>query len=59
MEGYYKEEVECANQYLDFLNVPNIGEKGKLSLVGRIKRLKVMYLKELSEIESFYLRQKD
>lgn len=55
MEDYYKEEVECAHMYLDDLKVPREDAKDLLSLVGRIKQLEKNYLKQMSELEEYYL----
>lgn len=54
MENYYKEEVECAHMYLDNLNIPR---EDDFSLVGRIKQLEKKYLKEMSEVENYYLNE--
>jgi hypothetical protein len=52
------EELECIHQYLDDLKIEREDSKGNVySIVGRIKRLEIKYLKELSDLESFYLRQ--
>lgn len=55
MENYYEEEVECAHMYLDNLNIPREDDKDTFSLVGRIKQLEKKYLKEMSEVENYYL----
>jgi len=56
MEKYYEEEVECVHMYLDNLNIPREDDKDTFSLVGRIKQLEKKYLKEMSEVENYYLR---
>lgn len=56
MENYYEEEVECVHMYLDNLNIPREDDKDTFSLVGRIKQLEKKYLKEMSEVENFYLK---
>lgn len=53
---YYKEEVECVHMYLDDLNIPREYGKETYSLVGRIKQLEKRYLKEMSEVENYYLK---
>lgn len=59
MNNYYEEEVECANMYLDDLGIPRDDDKDFFSLVGRIKQLEKKYLKQLSEVEDYYLAQKE
>ena len=55
MEEYYKEEVACVHMYLDDLKIPREDDKDVFSLVGRIKQLEKRYLKQMSEVESYYL----
>ncbi len=57
MEDYYKEEVECAHIYLDDLSISREDNRDVFSLVGRIKQLEKRYLKEMSELETFYLKK--
>lgn len=53
-----KEDLECVHQYLDDLKLSRKDEQGKeYSIVGRIKQLEVKHLRELSNIESFYLNK--
>lgn len=58
MEDYYKEEIWCAHQYLDDLNIPREDTKDVFSLVGRIKQLEKKMLLQASEVENFYLKEK-
>jgi len=55
MNNYYKEAVECAHQYLDDLNIPREDDKDTFSLVGRIQQLEKRYLRQMSEVEDYYL----
>ena len=55
MDNYYEEEVECVHMYLDDLKIPREDDKDVFSLVGRIKQLEKRYLKQMSEVESYYL----
>jgi len=57
VENYYEEEVECVHMYLDSLNIPREDDKDTFSLVGRIKQLEKKYLKEMSEVENYYLNE--
>jgi hypothetical protein len=59
MEDYYKEELECAHMYLDDLKIPREDDKDLFSLVGRIKQLEKRYLKQMSDIEEYYLGKID
>ena len=51
-----EEDIECVHMYLDDLNIPRKDEKDTYSLVGRIKQLEKKYLKEMSEVEDYYLK---
>ena len=55
MDNYYEEEIECVHMYLDDLKIPREDDKDILSLVGRIKQLEKRYLKQMSEVERYYL----
>ena len=55
MKNYYKEEIECVHMYLDDLGIPREDYKDVFSLVGRIKQLEKRYLKQMSEVENYYL----
>lgn len=55
MNNYYEEETECAHLYLDDLEIPREDSKDTFSLVGRIKELEKRYLKQMSELEDYYL----
>lgn len=50
-----EEEIECVHMYLDDLKIPREDTKDTFSLVGRIKQLEKRYLKEMSELEEYYL----
>lgn len=52
-----KEDIECAHMYLDDLNIPREDDKDTFSLVGRIKQLEKRYLKEMLEVENYYLNE--
>ena len=53
----YSEESECVNMYLDDLKIQRKSEDGQeYSIVGRIKQLEKRYLKEMSEVENYYLQ---
>lgn len=57
-ERMYSEESECVNMYLDDLKIPRKSQDDKeYSIVGRIKQLEKKYLKQLSEVENYYLQQ--
>lgn len=58
MNNYYEEETECAHLYLDDLGIPREDSKDIFSLVGRIKELEKRYLKQMSEVEEYYLADK-
>ena len=48
-----KEGIECVHDYLDGLNIPRKEDHvGTYSLVGRIKKLRIQWLQELSKLES-------
>lgn len=50
-----EEDIECVHMYLDKLNIPREDDKDTFSLVGRIKQLEKKHLKEMSEVEDYYL----
>lgn len=53
-----KEDLECVHMYLDDLDLPQEDSKGEIySIVGRIKRLEARYLKQMSDLETEYLRK--
>ena len=52
-----EEDLWCVHKYLDDLELPRTDDKDELySIVGRIKRLEAKYLKQLSGLETIYLR---
>jgi hypothetical protein len=55
-----KEDIECVHMYLDTLQIPRADKAGEqYSIVGRIKRLQEIYVKEASDLESYYLSSKE
>jgi len=55
-----KEDIWCVHKYLDDLKIPREDDDNKTySIVGRIKRLEVGFLKQMSDLETFYLRETD
>lgn len=52
----YQDEYYCVEMYLNSLSIPKEIEGSKLSLVGRIKQLEKRFYKELSDLETTYLR---
>jgi len=55
-----EEDLWCVHKYLDDLELPRTDDKDELySIVGRIKRLEAKYLKQLSDLETMYLRSEE
>lgn len=53
-----EEEIWCVHEYLDQLKIPREDSEGKkYSIVGRIKQLEKNNLKQISELETFYLME--
>ena len=52
-----EEDLWCVHTYLDELEIPSVDKDSKeYSIVGRIKTLEARYLKQLSETETFNLK---
>lgn len=53
-----EEDLYCVHQYLNDLKIPKVDKDNKeYSIVGRIKQLQKRYLKQMSEVEDFYINK--